>query len=281
MSGEYKLKWLCEALLVSRSGYYDWRRRRQAPGRRARENVVLRHRIREEFERSRRTYGSPRLARVLAGSASRNRIARLMRQERLWARQRSKYRVRTTDSRHGGPIAPNRLLQLRIQRPDQVWVTDATCVLTGQGWLYVVALLDLHSRRVVGWAMRECLDAPLAVQALQMAIDQRRPPSSLIVHSDRGSRFASAEYRQTLAEHRLLPSMSRQGNCYDNAFIESFWSSLKYELVYHRRFATYTEARAAIFDYVECFYNRARLHSSLGYVSPVQFESTLVPQLSP
>ena len=281
MSGRYKLKWLCEALLVSRSGYYDWRRRRDDPGPRARENLVLRQRIREEFERSRRTYGSPRLARVLAGAASRNRIARLMRQERLWARQRSKYRVVTTDSRHGDPIAPNRLLQLQVQRADQVWVTDATCVLTGQGWLYLVAVLDLHSRRVVGWAMRECLDAPLAVQALRMAIVQRRPQPSLIVHSDRGTQFASADYRQTLAEHRLMPSMSRSGNCYDNAFIESFWSSLKYELVYHRRFATYAEARAAIFDYIECFYNRTRLHSSLGYVSPVQFESTARPRLSP
>ena len=159
LSGRYKLKWLCEALLVSRSGYYDWRRRRTIPGR-ARENRVLRQRIREEFERSRRTYGSPRLARILAGAASRNRIARLMRQERLWARQRSKYRVVTTDSRHGGPIAPNRLLQLQVGRSNQVWVTDATCILTGQGWLYLVAVLDLHSRRVVGWAMRECLDAP-------------------------------------------------------------------------------------------------------------------------
>jgi len=281
MSGQYKLKWLCEALLVSRSGYYDWRHRRQAPGPRARENLVLRQRIREEFERSRCTYGSPRLARVLAGVASRNRIARLMRQERLWARQRSKYRVATTDSRHGGPIAPNRLLQLQVQRRDQVWVTDATCVLTGQGWLYVVALLDLHTRRVVGWAMRQCLDAALVVQALQMAIAQRRPPPALIVHSDRGSQFASAEYRHALAAHQLLPSMSRQGNCYDNAFIEAFWSSLKYELVYHRRFATYAEARTAIFDYIECFYNRARLHSSLGYVSPVQFESISNQRRSP
>jgi putative transposase len=218
---------------------------------------------------------------VLGGVASRNRVARLMRQERLWARQRSKYRVATTDSRHGGPIAPNRLLQLTVQRRDQVWVTDATCVLTGEGWLYVVALLDLHTRRVVGWAMRESLDAPLAVQALAMAIAQRQPPPALIVHSDRGSQFASAEYRQTLATHQLVPSMSRQGNCYDNAFIEAFWSSLKYELVYHRRFATRAEARAAIFDYIECFDNRTRLHSSLGYVSPAQFEATSNQRLSP
>ncbi len=160
------------------------------------------------------------------------------------------------------------------QRQNQVWVTDATCVLTGQGWLYVVALLDLYSRRIVGWAMQASLDAPLAVRALEMAVARRRPPPALIVHSDRGSQFASAEYRQTLAAHQLLPSMSRKGNCYDNAHIESFWSSLKYELVYHRRFATHAEARTAIFDYIESFYYRARLHSSLGYVSPLQLEST-------
>ena len=277
MSGRYKVKWLCEALLVSRSGYYDWLHRRHAPGPRQRENLVLRQRIREEFARSRQTYGSPRLARALGRRTSRNRIARLMRQERLWARQRSKYRVATTDSRHADPIAPNRLPEVVLQRRDQVWVTDATCVLTGQGWLYVVALLDVYTRRIVGWAMDESLDAQLAVKALRMAIAQRRPPPALIVHSDRGAQFASAAYRAALAAHQLVPSMSRKGNCYDNAFIESFWSSLKYETVYHRRFATRAEARSAIFDYIETFYNRARLHSGLGYVSPVTFESKLKP----
>jgi transposase InsO family protein len=212
---------------------------------------------------------------VLGGKVSRTRVARLMRQEGIWARQRSKYRVATTDSRHADPIAPNRLLEVVPERPDQVWVTDATCVLTGQGWLYVVALLDVYTRRVVGWAMHESLDALLVTRALRMAIDQRRPGTHLIVHSDRGSQFASALYRQTLAAHGLTASMSRKGNCYDNAYIESFWSSLKYEVVYHRRFATRAEASSAIFDYIESFYNRTRLHSSLGYVSPVMFESKL------
>ena len=275
MSGGPKVKWLCEALLVSRSGYYDWLQRRQTPGPRQRENAILRQRIREEFTRSRQTYGSPRLARALGRRTSRNRIARLMRQERLWARQRSKYRVATTDSRHTDPIAPNRLAELVVKRRDRVWVTDATCVLTGQGWLCVVALLDICTRRIVGWAMHESLDAQLAVNALQMAITQRRPKPKLIVHSDRGTQFASAAYRKILADHQLVASMSRKGNCYDNAFIESFWSSLKYETVYHRRFATRAEAKSAIFDYIETFYNRTRLHSSLGYVSPVTFESKL------
>jgi putative transposase len=273
MSGRYKVKWLCEALLVARSGYYDWQHRRHSPGPRERENRALRQRIREEFMRSRQTYGSPRLTRMLQGAASCNRVARLMRQERLRARQRSKYRAATTDSRHADPIAPNRLRQFVPKQRDEVWVTDATCVLTGQGWLYVVALLDVYSRRIVGWSMGETLDTPLAVQALQMAIQQRRPRPALIVHSDRGTQFAATAYRQLLAAHKLVPSMSRKGNCYDNAFIESFWSSLKYEVVYHRRFATRADARSAIFDYIESFYNRTRLHSSLGYISPVTFES--------
>jgi putative transposase len=275
LSGQYKLTWLCEALLVSRSGYYDWKERRRQPGKREAENTLLRARIRQEFTRSRQTYGSPRLAQVLGCPGRRNRIARLMRSERIFARQRSKYRVATTDSRHGGPIAPNRVRNLTIQRPNQVWVTDATGVLTAQGWLYLVTVLDVFSRRVVGWAMSPILDAPLAMVALRMALNQRRHSQNLTVHSDRGTQFASAAYRQLLARHGLTASMSRKGNCYDNAFIESFWSTLKYELVYHQRFATYAAARTAIFDYIETFYNRTRLHSSLAYLSPISFESNL------
>lgn len=275
MSGDYKVAWLCEALLVSRSGYYGWQQRRRQPGPRAIENRQLRERIRTEFERSRRTYGSPRLAHELGCPGRRNRIARLMRQECLFARQRSKYRVATTDSRHDDPIAPNRLLGLEVERPDQVWATDATCVLTGQGWLYLVAVLDLFTRRIVGWSMHEHLDARMTIAALRMAIAQRRPAPGLIVHSDRGTQYASADFRQLIARHGLVASMSRPGNCYDNAAMESFWSSLKYETIYHRRFGSRAEARTALFDYIESFYNRTRLHSSLGYVSPVSFESQL------
>src|SRR5437870_5386399 len=239
MSGQYKVAWLCEALLVSRSGYYDWIKRAAHPGPRQLENTRLRQRIREEFMRSRQTYGSPRLAHVLGCPGRRNRIARLMRLERLFARQRSKYRVATTDSRHGGPIALNRLRNLSVQKPNQVWVSDATGVLTAEGWLYLVCGLDLVRRRVVGWAMSRTLDAPLAILALRMAFSQRRPDPELILHSDRGAQLASTAYRQVLSAHRLLPSMSRKGNCYVNAFIESFWSTLKYELVYHYRFGTH------------------------------------------
>ena len=198
-----------------------------------------------------------------------------MRQERLFARQRSKYRRATTDSRHGGPIAPNRVRDLTVQQPDQVWVTDATSILTGQGWLYLVAVLDICTRRVIGWAMHQILDARLVIAALRMALMQRRPKAALIIHSDRGAQFASAAYRQVLAQHGLTASMSRKGNCYDNAFIESFWSTLKYELVYHHRFATRAEARTAIFDYIETFYNRTRLHSSLANLSPINYEAKL------
>lgn len=272
MSAQHKVATVCEALLVSRSGYYDWKKRRFCPSARQLEDARLTERVREEFTRSRHTYGSPRLAHALGCPGRRNRIARLMRKARLFARQRSKYRVKTTDSSHGGPIAPHRLRHLRVRERNQVWVTDATGVLTTEGWLYLVAVLDLFSRRVVGWAMSCCLDAPLCLTALRMALTQRQPAHSLIVHSDRGSQFASAAYRQLLAQHRLIASMSRADNCYDNAFIESFWSSLKYELVYHRRFATLAEARTAIFDYIETFYNRIRLHSALAYRSPQQFE---------
>jgi transposase InsO family protein len=275
MSGRHKVAWLCEALLVSRSGYYDWKKRRHQPGPRQVENERLRKQIREEFARSRQTYGSPRLARALGCPGRRNRIARLVRLERIFARQRSKYRVATTDSRHGGPIAPNRMQRLTVQRPDQVWATDATCVLTGQGWLYLLAVLDVFTRRVIGWAMHELLDAQLVIAALRMALAQRCPHRPLILHSDRGAQFASAAYRQVLIQHRLLASMSRKGNCYDNAFIESFWSTLKYELVYHHRFTTLADTRTAIFDYIETFYNRLRLHSSLAYRSPINFESQL------
>ena len=187
---------------------------------------------------SRQTYGSPRLARVLGCPRRRNRIARLMRLERIFARQRSKYRPMTTDSRHAGPIAPHRVRALIVRGPKQVWTTDATCILTAQGWLYLVVVLDLFSRRVIGWAMSQLLDTPLVSTALRMALNQRDHAQNLILHSDRGAQFASAAYRQLLAQHGLTASMSRKGNCYDNAFIESFFSSFKYELVYHHRFNT-------------------------------------------
>jgi putative transposase len=275
MSGQYKVSWLCEAMMVSRSDYYQWCSRVRQPGRRQLENARLRQQIRTVYAASRETYGSPRIARELGCPGRRHRIARLKRLERIHVQQLSKFRVATTDSRHGDPIAPNRLLGFKAQRPDQVWVTDATCVLTGQGWLHLVAVLDLYTRRVLGWAMHDRLEATVMIAALEMAVARRRPPTGVILHSDRGAQFACGAYRAALARHGLVASMSRKGNCYDNAFIESFWSSLKYEAVWPRKFATRDEARTALFDYIESFYNRTRLHSSLGYMSPINFESHL------
>jgi putative transposase len=277
MSGEYPVTEVCEVLMVSRSGYYDWQRRKAEPGRRAQENAALTAALRVEFKAKQGRYGSPRLTPELVARGyrcGRHRVARLMRKARLVARLRSKYRVATTDSRHDGPIAPNRLLGYKESRINEVWVTDVTCVHTTQGWLYLAGVLDRYSRRLVGWAMGSVHDADLVVQALQMALRHRRPTSPVIVHSDRGSQYASAAFRQLLAAHGLTASMSRAGNCYDNAFIESFWSSLKWELVHCTSFATRSAATAAIFEYIETFYNRTRLHSSLGYRSPLTFEST-------
>lgn len=275
MSGSYNVAWLCEALLVSRSGYYDWLKRRHEPSRRERENRDLTERIHRVFTANRGAYGSPRITRELGGAASRNRVARLMRRQMIFARQRSKYRPQTTDSRHEDPIAPNRLQDLSVARADQAWATDATCVLTAQGWLYVVALIDLYTRRIVGWSMGATLDTNLVLAALRMAVTRRRPSPGLIVHSDRGAQFASAAYRAELARHSLVASMSRQGNCYDNAYIESFWSSMKIEAIFGRRFLKRDEARSAVFDYIEGFYNPRRRHSALGYLSPINFESQL------
>jgi transposase InsO family protein len=272
MSGQYKVAWLCEALLVSRSGYYHWKERRERPGPRQVESSFLRARIREEFTRSRQTYGSPRLARVLGCPGRRNRIARLMRAERLFARQRSKYRHATTDSRHGGPIAPNRLQGFRARRPNQVWVTDATGVLTGQGWLYLVAVLDLCSRRVVGWAMDEQLTTALTVTALEMALRQRPVVAGLLHHSDRGSQYCSDEYRKLAKARGFVLSMSGRGNCYDNAMVETFFKTLKAELVWRTVFRSRTEATAAIGRYIDGFYNAVRRHSALDFISPLQFE---------
>ena len=259
--------------MVSRSGYYDWCRRRHHPRRRQQENAALREQIKQVFARSRGTYGSPRITHALGRPGSENRIARLMRSEHIYARQRSKYRVCTTDSKHSDAVAPNRLLGVVATRRDQVWVSDVTYIVTGQGWLFLAAVLDICTRRVIGWAMSDQLDTKLTISALQMAIDQRRPRSTLIVHSDRGRQYASLAYKHVLAKHGLIASMSRKANCYDNAHIESFWSSLKYELMFRKRFATRAEARTAVFDYIESFYNRQRLHSSLGYRSPLDFES--------
>jgi putative transposase len=277
MSGEHHLKTLCATLGVSRSGYYDWLER--APSPRAQANATLRTTIRELHAASLGTYGSPRIKRDLdrlGPPVGQNRIARLMCEEQLQGRTRRRFRVRTTDSNHAEPIAPNLLAQAPAPtRPNQAWVTDITYIETDEGWLYLAGVLDLFSRRLIGWAMGSSLETALPLAALLMALRQRQPAPGLIHHSDRGVQYASGDYRACLAKHGVTASMSRTANCYDNATMESFWSTLKHELVYRRHFATRQEAMTAIFAYIEGFYNRRRLHSALGYQSPLDFESNL------
>jgi transposase InsO family protein len=277
MKGEHPVNVLCEVLEVSRSGYYQWRKAVTC-ARAGRSEVIL-QKIKAVYVASRCTYGSPRMTVALreeGESVGHNRVARLMRESGLQGRQKRRYRVRTTDSRHDEPIAPNRLASApEPTKPDEVWVADITYVETAEGWVYLAGVLDLYSRRLIGWAMGSSLDTALPLAALHMALRQRRPASGLMHHSDRGCQYASAVYRQALADHGCVASMSRRANCYDNATMESFWSTLKQELIYRRRWTTRSEAITAIFDYIEGFYNRTRLHSALGYQSPLDYESIL------
>ena len=277
MEAEHDLVDLCAALNVSRSGYHAWRQR--APGPRARANAQLWSLIEQAHEQSRATYGSPRVHRWLqrhGQRCGRHRVARLMRGHGLRSQSKRRFRVQLTDSNHDLPIAPNRLRTMTPPaRRDAVWVADITYVDTAEGWLYVAGVLDRHTRRCVGWAMGDSLATSLPLAALDMALTHRQPAGGLVHHSDRGVQYASDSYRQRLAAAGVVPSMSRKGNCYDNAVMESFWSSLKRELVHRCQFATRAQARAAVFEWIEIFYNRERLHSALGYQSPVDFETQL------
>jgi putative transposase len=276
MKEEHSILTLCLHLEVSASGYYDWQRRRICPGPRAVEDQVLVQEIEQIHARSRETYGAPRVEKELRKKGrchGRNRIARLMKQKDLCGRQKGRYRVQTTDSHHDQPLAPNRLADApKATAPNQLWVADLTYIETKEGWLYLAAILDLYSRRIVGWAMSPRSDTALVLKALGMALLHRNPPQNLLFHSDRGVQYASADYRRALRQAGLVASMSRKGNCYDNASIESFWSTLKLELVYRPSFNTRAQAQSEIFDYIERFYNRQRSHSSLDYPSPVDFE---------
>jgi len=276
MKGDYSILSLCSNLEVSPSGYYDWLNRRTCPSPRTVQNQALAKAIDTLHAQSRQTYGSPRMVQELRKEGrrhGRNRIARLMKQAGLCGRQKGRYRVQTTESNHDQPIAPNRLAQApKATAPNELWVADITYIQTQEGWLYLAGILDLYSRKIVGWAMSERIDTPLVLKALGMALLHRNPPRQLLLHSDRGVQYASADYRQALAQAGLVASMSRKANCYDNASMESFWSTLKLELVYRRNFLSHRQARSEIFDYIECFYNRQRSHSALNFRSPVDFE---------
>lgn len=262
---------LCRALEVSRAGLYAWRRRPESN--RTKQDRRLAILVREAHERSRRTYGSPRVYEELKAQAvciSRKRVIRLMQAQGLRARVRRRYKC-TTMSEHNQPIAPNLLRQeFRASAPNQRWVGDTTEFVVGSGKLYLAAVLDLFSRFVVGWAVSAVNDRHLVIKALDMALRRRCPSAGLLHHSDQGSPYASGDYRKVLEAHGMTCSMSRRGNCYDNAAMESWFSTVKTEL--SERFETHSEAKDKLFDYIEVFYNQERRHSALAYASPAEYE---------
>lgn len=278
---EYRLRWpvkvTCRVLRVSRSGFYAWRHR--DPSAQTRRRTALGQRIREVHGQSRGTYGSPRVYRALVTqgeSVCENTVAKVMKTLQIKAKMAKPFVPRTTNSDHQTPVAPNTLNRdFQASLPNQKWVTDMTYIATGEGWLYLAAVLDLCSRRVVGWAMADHMQLELVSDALVMALEHRRPARGLLHHSDRGGQYASDAYQGLLTDHGLKCSMSRKGDCYDNAAMESFFGTLKTELVHQERYTTRDEARASIFEYIEVFYNRQRLHSTLGYKSPETFEAGL------
>lgn len=268
------MKSMCRGLEVSRSGYYAWKTRSESP--RAKENKQLIEQICEVHAKSRRTYGSPRIHKALQNQGiwcGRNRVARLMRINGIIAQRQLRYK-RSTATKSGRIFAENLLKrQFNVDVPNRVWAGDLTCLWTGSGWLHLAVVMDLYSRRVIGWAMSRRMTEELTKSALNMALMNRRPQGELIHHSDQGSQYSSQTFRGLLTQHGIQPSMSRLGNCYDNAVVESFFKTVKIELVKERRFKTREEARTMLFEYIEVFYNRKRLHSTLGYMSPAEFEA--------
>jgi putative transposase len=273
LSQQYSISLMSMAVGVSRSGFYAWRKRNPSPRQQA--NQALLSQIQDLFSWSRNTYGYRRIRAALVDQGvecSRNRVARLMRQAGLQGRRRRRYKT-TTQSRHNRPVAPNVLgRDFLAAAPNQKWLTDITYVRTGQGWLYLSIVLDLFARLVVGWAIEPYLTDQLTLKALKMALNWRKPPLGLLHHSDRGSQYASRRYRTLLDGRGAVVSMSRTGNVYDNAPMESFFATLKSELIHRRHYRTRREARKDIFEYIEVFYNRQRRHSALNYLSPVNYE---------
>jgi putative transposase len=266
---------LCRVLGVARSAYYGWKK--HVPSQREQDNRALIEHIRRIHKLSRKTYGSPRVFFQLKKqglTCSPKRVARLMRQENLKG-QRKYRKVRTTDSQHAFPVAENVLnREFVAEKPNQKWVADITYIPTDEGWLYLAGVLDLYSRKIVGWAMSNLIDADLVEKALRMAYYQRQPAPGLLHHSDRGSQYASHQIRNLLALNQTQVSMSGKADCWDNAVMESFWGTLKNEWVHHQKYKTRAEAKTDIFGYIEGFYNTVRLHSTLGYLSPVEFEAS-------
>jgi transposase InsO family protein len=283
-AAQLPVRTMCRLLDVHPSGYYAWTTtgRLSPPCQREARQLQLTESIRLVHERSGGTYGSPRVHQALKKQGvicSRKRVAKLMRQAQIRSTRHRRFRVRTTDSNHEHPLAQNLLdRQFEQETINQAWVSDITYVATDQGWLYVASVMDLCSRRIIGWATAEHLRAELATEALIKAIRQRCPTEGLLHHSDRGVQYACGEYQALLARHGITCSMSRSGNCYDNASMESFFKTFKVELVYQEHYATRAEAGTSIHSYIEVFYNRQRLHSSLGYRSPAEYEAELGQQ---
>ena len=271
---EWPVRVMCDALEVSPSGFYSWLSR--PPSLQEQRREALAGRIREIHEEARQCYGSPRVHAALDGAdgaRSVNTVAKIMRDNDIRAKTARKLRCRTTDSNHALPVADNILdREFDPSGPNKAWVADITYVRTGEGWLYVAIVEDLFSPKVVGWSMADHIKSRLVVDALEMAVQRRLPGEGLLAHSDRGSQYASDHYQSLLGKHGIECSMSEAGQCRDNAPAESFFATLKKELVHHEQYATRAEARASIFEYVEVFYNNQRLHSSLGYVTPAAFE---------
>ena len=270
----WPVRLMCDALEVSRSGYYAWRGRPESP--RVAANRALLAAIRRVHAHHRGRYGAPRIHAALRAEGrlvSRGRVERLMRRHGIRAMTQRRFRVVTTDSNHSLPVADNLLDQTFLAtRPNEIWLADITYIPTDEGWLYLATVLDLFSRKVVGWAMRDHMRQELTIAALTMAIQRQRPAPGLIHHSDRGSQYAAGGYRQMLDAAGIVQSMSRKGNCWDNAPMESFFHTLKTELVHHAAYATREAAKRDLFAYIEGYYNRQRLHSALGYITPEQAE---------
>jgi transposase InsO family protein len=270
---EFSIALLCQVMEVSVSSYYAWRKRPESE--RKEENQQILEKIKDIHKQSRQTYGSPRVYGELKKqniSCSENRVARLMKLHQIAAKRKRRFVV-TTDSKHDLPVAENILNQnFQATKSDEKWVTDITYIWTKEGWLYLAVVLDLFSRKIVGWAMDANMERWLVINALKMALQSRHPPKGLLHHSDRGSQYASNDYQQVLNDNNICCSMSRKGNCYDNAVLESFFATLKQELVYHHIYQDRKEAKQDIFEYIQVWYNRKRSHSSLGFLSPEEFE---------
>lgn len=268
---------MCRVLDLAPSGYYAWRGREESLQSQSDRRLLVE--IRMAYTRSKRRYGSPRIYKALRERdlpCSENRIARLMRLNGIQAKHPRRFKI-TTDSDHALPLAENLLdRQFEVEVPNARWAADITYIWTSEGWLYLAVVMDLYSRRIIGWSMQHTLERTLVLQALRMALQARQPTGELLHHSDRGSQYASREYRELLEAAGCTCSMSRKGNCWDNAPVESFFSTLKRELVHGRRFESRSVARQEIFEFIEIWYNRERLHSSLGYLTPAAFEEQMI-----